>query len=137
VENFVENEVENMESVDGITIKVNDVAEMLGQCCLACQKKMYQELTRYLDDQARNKTAPFKILEDELVILSKKFRTDLDAVKAGNRSPNVVHVRRLLARKAKELGFSYPQIGMFLGVHHTTVLNLVKKNGCYERNAAK
>ncbi len=42
------------------------------------------------------------------------------------RHAEVVAARRTFSKRAVDMGFSYPQIGRFLGKHHTTILHLAR-----------
>lgn len=54
--------------------------------------------------------------------------TMADVKRRDNRAQMVV-VRRLIARYLREHGWSYPKIGEFIDRDHSTVMNLVNREG--------
>jgi len=132
-------------------LSVDEVAEMIGKMCLSCQKEMYNLLTkkvskiraqvvpqglRELKFEELEKELSFGIdgnggfLEKELTAICEREGVSTTAIRTPNNSARLVHIRRMFSKRARELGYSYPQIGRFLERHHTTILHLVKSKGC-------
>lgn len=53
----------------------------------------------------------------------------IEELRAPDRHRNRVALRRKVARYLHGHGRSYPEIGLFLAREHSTVFNLVRKNG--------
>jgi hypothetical protein len=122
-----------------VYLTVDEVAEILGCACSTCQKKLYLALGRKATEAkfvAVPPRGPFIALEDELDAVCAAEGVSREVVDQGNQE-KAVHVRRLFSRRARELGYSYPQIGRFLGRHHTTIMHLVLTDGYSEKRAAQ
>jgi hypothetical protein len=122
-----------------VYLTVDEVAELMGCACLPCQKKLYLALgekaaaAKLLTTRFRG---PLTALEDELQDICRKQGVETGVLQQGN-TELAVHVRRLVSRRARELGYSYPEIGRFLGRHHTAVMHLVLTDGHSEKRSAR
>lgn len=123
-----------------IYMSVDEVAELVGNACLECRKLLYLLLTDRVKGPApkpeegfdtRSSPTLHSVLEDEC----EREGLPFELARMPNNGAKVVHVRRAFARRARDLGYSYPQIGRFLGCHHTTVINLVRQDGIMEKRA--
>jgi chromosomal replication initiation ATPase DnaA len=72
-------------------------------------------------------------VEAVLSLAAQWYNLSVKALRNINlHTDEVVAARRMAARELREMGFSFPQIGRYLGgLHHTSVMNLctAKKQG--------
>lgn len=60
-------------------------------------------------------------------------QTAIHVVLGPSRAQGIVSARRESARYLRSLGYSYPQIGRWLGGrHHTTIMNLCRREGWWD-----
>ena len=65
-----------------------------------------------------------KILSEEAARLSLEPRT----LRTKGKSGQISLARRRAAVRLRSLGFSYPQIGAIFGLHHTSVMYMVRRS---------
>ena len=117
-----------------VTLNLDEIAKLIGElCCLHCQKKLYLALEKVLVkarlDLGQRHCDPGKIarLENTLMNICNREGILPKEVLSKMQSRNLVHVRRLFSLAARNDGFSFPEIGRFLGRHHSSIIHLVKQ----------
>lgn len=113
-----------------------EVSEMILACCQECYIKMAQSLGSRVQhaEMDKKKAKAASTLEEEFASLCQTNQMPTNEVRGHNNAANAVHVKRLFARRARELGHSYPVIAKFLGLHYTTIMHLVKVDGTVEKS---
>jgi len=107
---------------ENIVVPLAKIVEMLGGLCPACM----DELRRRLDEASvnlvrTNDTRLQKVLDD----VSRETGVHVLDIVSRRIAPSIVDARRLVARRAKGMGYSFPEIGRLLDRHHATIINLI------------
>jgi len=115
-----------------IYVTVDELAEMVGTMCMDCQKKMFALMAEHTRKHAQreamegmSKGLNLSFLERELAIICKEEKISKDEALSTSQRYEVMKVRRRFARRAVEIGYSFSQLGRFLGKHHTTIRSMV------------
>src|SRR5271170_3988278 len=112
-----------------ILIPMQAVLNMLEGLCSDCSERVRQRLasqTPYIGTGTPHILA--RIFKD----VCMEMQADPQMVLAKNNTATMVQVRRVIAYRARKAGFSYPEIGRALNRHHTSVINLFRKDlGAY------
>jgi hypothetical protein len=64
-------------------------------------------------------------------------RVSPEDLRSRNRFPELVALRARFCHAMRDQGYSLQQIGRYLGIHHTSVLHALRKNGGPPGRAAK
>ncbi|SRR6266852_6924621 len=99
------------------------VRSIFDACCSACQRRVSAKLLTF---QARPLPTPLGPLHQLLHHIARDHQTPVEEVTRRGNAPAMVAIRREVAKKAREQGYSLPRIGMLLNRHHTTILQLLK-----------
>lgn len=54
---------------------------------------------------------------------------DLETIRRDGRMHDLVRIRDIIAKQAREQGFSFPQIGRALNRDHTSIIKAVRRAG--------
>lgn len=65
-------------------------------------------------------------MQDALISACDRTGLAPERILGSSRDAETVRARRLLAHDLRKMGYSYPEIGRFMGRHHTTIIHLVK-----------
>jgi len=80
----------------------------------------------------REKTDKVATIEEiAQIVASMSIIYDIEDIKGLSRIPGLMDLRRIIVHKAKEAGYSYPEIGKYLNRTHATVIQTIKSYECY------
>lgn len=94
-------------------------------CCSECRKKLDNRGFRSLISSELSESEQQR-LDDLLNEIAKSHNLKLEELLAKSRDAKRVQARREFSVLAHESGFSFPQIGRRLGMHHTSIVHLVQ-----------
>lgn len=110
-------------------IRLNELMVILGQLCPDCMAKVRGCLATQMQQRTTDELLAEKIYP---IILNVAEETGypVEVILGSDTRHKLVEVRRNIAERARQRGFSLPVIGKALRRHHTTILHLLKeKNG--------
>jgi len=108
--------------MDHLFIPLSDVLAMVGGLCSNCQEKVRQKITQ---TQINGKPTAAQRLNALLNETAREYDITPDDILTGGQHRTMVEIRRKIAIKAREQGYSYPQIAGLLKMHHTSIMHLV------------
>lgn len=112
-------------------IPVSAVLSMTGGLCADCQETVRRTIAR---NQINAKATTLQRLEKIMDEAQSEYGIGKQEIIFGGQHRELVRIRRAIAVRAREQGFSYPQIGGLLQMHHTSIMHLV---GVRDGNANK
>lgn len=103
-------------------VPLSVVMEVLVNLCPDCRHEIQARFAA-----AREVPAPKIAKLDELITeVASLTAIPRGVILSKSSSPPVVKARRSISVRARELGYSLPQIGAALNKHHTTILHLLR-----------
>lgn len=117
----------------------NSTEENLVTACLECNTRkgakpveefkaqLITEAQRRLEERRAPASRKRKALHEILRDVSFDTGLSIANIRGRQRNRPNVDARTIFSLRARDEGYSFPEIGLFLGMHHTTVVHMVQK----------
>jgi chromosomal replication initiation ATPase DnaA len=111
-------------------IPLETVLNAVGELCDGCRARVRARFAQAMLDPEKARTwglpGTLPSLLEIIGTACKESGVNPRALLSEGNQAQLVAVRRVIVERARQRGFSYPQIGRALGRHHTSVLHLAK-----------
>jgi len=102
-------------------IHIDEVMSLFSGLCDSCTAKMRKSIVALQIPDWQSKMG--RIIEETC----REFHVNRQELVEGGNHQSLVKVRMVVAYRAREAGYSLPQIGRAINRHHTSIIHLLKK----------
>lgn len=110
-------------------VSLDAVVAYVSSLCPACQAKWREMIAKPSAVSTPRRPLTFAQAYPELFSIMREVAREggvpLGLLRAKNNTAKCVELRRRVALRARQKGFSFPAIGKALGKHHSTIVHLV------------